>query len=324
MNDQLRAARALRTTIRATRQETEESRRLAPQVVEGLIAAGLCRLAVPASLGGHEAEPGVALQIYEVLAGADASVAWIAWNNQLVGLASRYSSDAVRTEVFSDARRLFANSTRPSGRAVVVEGGFRVSGRWALVSGCELADWIPVMCVVTEGTEPRMLPAGEPEMRMAYLPQGSYRILDTWHVGGCGAPEATISSWMRCSSLRSGPFLLQSPLKTIGRCLECHSSPQCAQIAPLTGGNRDPAPAGSVKGPGRSVSRDAGSSVGPNPGRFVSGEAGFSPTATPRGRGRRVGRMHSRDTGDGHSTGADVGERTPRRARGEDRGEVHG
>jgi alkylation response protein AidB-like acyl-CoA dehydrogenase len=184
MNDQLRAARALRTTIRATRQETEESRRLAPQVVEGLIAAGLCRLAVPASLGGHEAEPGVALQIYEVLAGADASVAWIAWNNQLVGLASRYSSDAVRTEVFSDARRLFANSTRPSGRAVVVEGGFRVSGRWALVSGCELADWIPVMCVVTEGTEPRMLPAGEPEMRMAYLPQGSYRILDTWHVGG--------------------------------------------------------------------------------------------------------------------------------------------
>jgi alkylation response protein AidB-like acyl-CoA dehydrogenase len=184
MNDQLHAARALRTTIRATRQETEEARRLAPQVVEGLIAAGLCRLAVPATLGGHEAEPGVALRIYEELAWADASVAWIVWNNQLVGLASRYSSDAVRTELFSDARRLFANSTRPSGRAVVVEGGFRVSGRWSLVSGCELADWIPVMCVITEGAEPRMLAAGVPEARMVYLPKGSYRILDTWHVGG--------------------------------------------------------------------------------------------------------------------------------------------
>ena len=32
--------------------------------------------------------------------------------------------------------------------------------------------------------EPRMLPAGEPETRMAYLPKGSYRILDTWHAGG--------------------------------------------------------------------------------------------------------------------------------------------
>ena len=184
MNDQLCAARALRKAIRATRQETEEARCLAPQVVEGLIDAGLCRLAVPASLGGHEAEPGIALQIYEELAWADASVAWIVWNNQLVGLASRYSSDAVKTELFSDARRLFANSTRPTGRAVAVEGGFRVSGRWSLVSGCELADWISLMCVITEGAEPRMLAAGVPEMRMAYVPKGSYRILDTWHVGG--------------------------------------------------------------------------------------------------------------------------------------------
>ncbi|HXH14366.1 MAG TPA: acyl-CoA dehydrogenase family protein [Alphaproteobacteria bacterium] len=184
LRDPLRAAQALRATIRATRQETEEARRLAPQVVEGLLDAGLCRLAVPASLGGHEAAPVVALQVYEELAWADASVAWIAWNNQLVGLASRYASDAVRTEIFSDARRLFANSTRPSGRAVVVEGGFRVSGRWSLVSGCELADWIPVMCVITEGTAPRLLPAGMPEMRMAYLPKGAYRILDTWYVGG--------------------------------------------------------------------------------------------------------------------------------------------
>jgi indole-3-acetate monooxygenase len=184
MNDQLRAARALRTTIWATRQETEQTRRLAPQVVEGLIDAGLCRLAVPASLGGHEAEPEVVLGILEELARADASVAWIVWINQFVGLASRYSCDAVRTELFSDARRLFASSTRPSGKAVVVERGFRVSGRWSLVSGCELADWIPLMCVVIEGTEPRMLAAGVPETRMAYLPKGSYRILDTWHAGG--------------------------------------------------------------------------------------------------------------------------------------------
>jgi alkylation response protein AidB-like acyl-CoA dehydrogenase len=182
--DPLRAAQALRATIRATRQETEEARRLAPPVVEGLLEAGLCRLAVPSSLGGHEAEPVVALQVYEELAWADASVAWIAWNNQFVCLASRYASDAVRTALFRDPRQLFANSTRPSGHAMVVDGGFRVSGRWALVSGCALADWMLVMCVVTEGTTPRLLAAGTPEMRMAYLPKGAYRILDTWYVGG--------------------------------------------------------------------------------------------------------------------------------------------
>jgi hypothetical protein len=64
-SDPLSAVRKLRATIRETRNETEEARRLAPPVVEGLIATGLGRLAVPASLGGHEAEPGVALQVYE-------------------------------------------------------------------------------------------------------------------------------------------------------------------------------------------------------------------------------------------------------------------
>jgi indole-3-acetate monooxygenase len=184
MNDELRAARALRSTIRATRQQTEEGRRLAPQVVEGLIAGGLFRLAVPANLGGPETQPAVVLQIYEELAWADASVAWIVWNNQFVGLASRYSSQAVKTEIFSDDHGIFANSTRPSGRAVVVDGGFKVSGRWSLVSGCELADWIPVMCVVQQADQPRRLADGEPETRMVYLPRGSFRILDTWHVGG--------------------------------------------------------------------------------------------------------------------------------------------
>src|SRR5215470_10004933 len=40
------------------------------------------------------------------------------------------------------------------------------------------------MCVITEGTEPRMLATGVPETRMTYLPKGAYRIVDTWHVGG--------------------------------------------------------------------------------------------------------------------------------------------
>lgn len=183
-NDPLQAARALRTTIQQARRETEESRRLAPQVVQGLIESGLCRLAVPASLGGHEAAPLVTLQVYEELASVEASVAWVAWNHSLPALFSRHLTDTVRAELFGDAGKLFANSTRPSGRARIVDGGFRVSGRWSLVSGCELADWIPLMCVVTQPNEPGLGEDATPELRMMYLPKGSYRILDTWFVGG--------------------------------------------------------------------------------------------------------------------------------------------
>jgi alkylation response protein AidB-like acyl-CoA dehydrogenase len=184
VGDPLSAARGLRTTIRALRHETEQARRLPPAIVQGLVEHGLFRLVVPAELGGREIDPRVALQVYEELAASEASVAWVAWNNTLPGLLSRHLSDAVRTELFGESRRIFANSTRPSGRAVVVEGGYRLSGRWSLVSGCELADWIALMGVVTEGTTPRMMAPGVPEMRMGYVPKGSYRILDTWHVGG--------------------------------------------------------------------------------------------------------------------------------------------
>ncbi len=182
--DPLSAARALRPTIRDHRKETEAARRLAPQVVEGLIETGLCRLALTNDLGGYEAEPVVALKVYEELAWAEAAVAWIAWNSQLVCLSSRYLNESVRMAMFGDARCLFANSTRPSGKAVMVEDGFRVSGQWSLVSGCELADWIPVMCMVIEGTERRRLASGAPETRMTFLSKGQYTILDTWHVGG--------------------------------------------------------------------------------------------------------------------------------------------
>jgi alkylation response protein AidB-like acyl-CoA dehydrogenase len=183
-HDPLHAAQTLRPTILAARKETEEARRLAPSVVAGLIDTGLCRLAVPASLGGYEAAPVVGLRVYEELAAAEASVAWIAWNNALPCLLSHFLADAVRAELFSDTRRIFANSTRPSGKAVATGGGFRVSGRWSLVSGCELADWLLLMCVVTEGSEPKVRSSGVPELRMAYVPKGSYNIVDTWHVGG--------------------------------------------------------------------------------------------------------------------------------------------
>ena len=183
-HDPLSAARALRPTILAAREETEDTRRLAPSVVAGLTETGLCRLAVPASLGGHEVDPVVALQVYEELAAAEASVAWVAWNNALPALLSHFLTDSVRAELFQSPRYLFANSTRPSGKAVITDGGFRVSGQWSLVSGCELADWILLACVVIDGTTPRLRASGVPELRMAYVPKGSYRIVDTWHVGG--------------------------------------------------------------------------------------------------------------------------------------------
>lgn len=135
-------------------------------------------------VAGLELPVGDSLEVYESLAGAEASVAWIVWNNALPCLFSRYLERAARMELFGDPGWLYASSTRPTGRAAVEGDGYRVNGRWALVSGCELAEWIALMCVVEDNREPRMIQPGVPEMRLMFVRRGDYDILDTWHVGG--------------------------------------------------------------------------------------------------------------------------------------------
>jgi alkylation response protein AidB-like acyl-CoA dehydrogenase len=118
------------------------------------------------------------------LAGAEASVSWLVWNNTLPCFWARFLDDAGRERIFGDASRLFAGSTRPTGQAVPTPGGFRLSGRWSLVSGCELANYLHLMSLVHEDGVPRLLAPGQPDLRVLFVPKGRYTILDTWHVGG--------------------------------------------------------------------------------------------------------------------------------------------
>ena len=124
------------------------------------------------------------LRVLETLAGAEASVSWLIWNNTLPCFWARFLDEAGRARIFGDAKRLFAGSTRPTGQAMLTEGGFRLRGRWALVSGCELADYVHLMSLVHEDGVPRMRAPGQPDLRVLFVPKGHYDILDTWHVGG--------------------------------------------------------------------------------------------------------------------------------------------
>ena len=178
------AARQLVPLIRQSRAETESGRRLAESVVTAIRAARLCRIALPRVDAGLELPTAEALAVYEILAAAECSVGWIVWNNALPSYFGRFLTPAARAEIFADPDWWYAGSTRPSGTAAVEADGFRVNGRWALVSGCELAEWIAVRCVIHENGQPRLLQPGVPEVRMAFLRRGSFEILDTWHTGG--------------------------------------------------------------------------------------------------------------------------------------------
>src|SRR4029077_3064407 len=88
------------------------------------------------------------------------------------------------SEIFGDPQSLYAGSTRPSGRAAVGGGSYRGDGKRSPVSGCELADWLELRCVIEENGQPRMLAPEVPEVRMVWLRRAELEILDTWYTGG--------------------------------------------------------------------------------------------------------------------------------------------
>ena len=182
--DALNAARALAPIVLRSRNDTEAHRRLAEPIVAGLRDARLCRMALAEDVAGLDVPTPDMLEVYETLSHAEASVGWIVWNNAFTCFFGRYLAPNARSEIFRDPRWLYAGSTRPTGKATIDGDGYRIDGRWSLVSGCELAEWLMLLCVVEENGKTRMVSAKEPETRFVFVRRGAYEILDTWHVGG--------------------------------------------------------------------------------------------------------------------------------------------
>jgi alkylation response protein AidB-like acyl-CoA dehydrogenase len=181
--DLMETAQAFRPRILAERERIEAGRRLPEDLVRELAHAGFFRIFLPSAYGGLDLTPMAAAQVFEELARADASVAWCVWNANTYWTTVRWTKEVARA-IFVDPNTILANSTRPSGRAVVVEGGYRVSGRWSLVSGCQFSAWLILMCVVHEDGKPRLAPSGAPELRFMLCPAADCEIVDTWTVGG--------------------------------------------------------------------------------------------------------------------------------------------
>ncbi|MGH3308526.1 MAG: acyl-CoA dehydrogenase family protein, partial [Nocardioides sp.] len=176
----LDAVKALSPSITVRAEEIERARRLPPDLVDELLAAGCFRMLVPRSHGGAQLDLPVQMQVLEELARADASVAWTVMIGSegpvLFRMLPRASFDALYA---AGPDVIMAGASKPTGVATPVEGGYRVTGQWAFASGCQHAHWFIGHCIVDDGREP--------PGRMMVLPPSDVEIKDTWSVSGmCG------------------------------------------------------------------------------------------------------------------------------------------
>jgi alkylation response protein AidB-like acyl-CoA dehydrogenase len=180
----LEAARKLAPMIRAAADETDAARELPRPLFEAIADAGIFHLAVPRALGGAEIDAPTYVEVIEELGKADASTAWAVNQGAVFATyAARMPRDVARAIWIDTPRGVVANTPVASGRAIVVPGGYRVTGRHGFSTGCRHAAWVASHAQVIEGGEVR-LENGQPEARYMFVPVAEAERLDTWHVRG--------------------------------------------------------------------------------------------------------------------------------------------
>jgi alkylation response protein AidB-like acyl-CoA dehydrogenase len=203
----LDAARELQPLIRAHADSAEQDRRLPPALVRTLADAGLFRLWLPAEIGGDALDPASTLPVIEMLAQADASVAWcVMVAAQCAAWLPYLEQDLVKNTFGPDdilAGTLSPMCARP------VAGGYCVSGRASFASGCRHATWIFGNGVVTDGDAPRLKADGTPERRWLFFRAADCTIIDTWHtlgMRGTGSEDYAVTDLFVPDTLASSPL----------------------------------------------------------------------------------------------------------------------
>ena len=177
------AAKALAPQIRACANQTEHERHLPASLVSALARAGLFRLCVPRAFGGVEADPDTLVRAIEAVAEADGSAGWCVMIAATSGVLGAYLPADVARRIYG-ADTVTGGVFAPHGKAVAVDGGYRVNGRWAFASGCEHCSWLMGGSVVVNDGAPRLLRNGLPDSRLMLFPATAAQVIDTWTVSG--------------------------------------------------------------------------------------------------------------------------------------------
>jgi indole-3-acetate monooxygenase len=183
--DALARANGVLEVLNAAAGRIEAERALPADVVAALHEARMFRLLLPRSLGGDELHLRALAQVTEAIATADASTAWCMGQGAGCAMSAAYLKPEVARRLFGPADAVLAWGAGIQGKAVAVDGGYRVTGRWMFASGCANATLLGGHSYVFEkdGT-PRKRADGSHADRSVLFVKSKAEIEDMWHTLG--------------------------------------------------------------------------------------------------------------------------------------------
>src|SRR5262249_45613352 len=129
---------------------------------EQLHAARFYRMVRPPELGGLRVDPLTYVRVVELLSEAAGSVGWNVCNNNIAQLVTLGLPDEGVREIYGDGgdTAIAGTAVQGGGRAVPVDGGYRVTGRWPFGTGCQESPWMLGSFQILDGAELRRSPDG--------------------------------------------------------------------------------------------------------------------------------------------------------------------
>jgi alkylation response protein AidB-like acyl-CoA dehydrogenase len=161
--------------------QIERDQKLPPVVVQAMAESRLLKMTVPRSLGGCEVDPETFVRVVEEISRWDGSVGWCVLIPGALGLGAGSLQREPAWEIFGRDPHAYVvgsfvpaqgDPNRPPDRATVVDGGYRVSGRWAYASGCMQATWLVGASPIYENDVRRLGPNGIAETRWVFFAGG--------------------------------------------------------------------------------------------------------------------------------------------------------
>ncbi|HWH26584.1 MAG TPA: hypothetical protein VNT53_08075 [Pseudolysinimonas sp.] len=191
--DILRNVKSLGTLIEQDADETNQTQRLTPRVKEALAAAGAFRIGFPASWGGPEMRLDDQIRMIESIAYHDASTSWNVMVLADGGFFAPQLPREVAREIFTSLDFATAGSTRPAGKAVRVEGGYKLTGHWSFGSGVRNADIITGAFYLYDDADggPDLDEQGNPSLHICFVPVDAVELFDAWYTTGLSGSGST-------------------------------------------------------------------------------------------------------------------------------------
>ena len=175
----LDGVRDLLPTFRDRADEAERLRVVPDASIKELEETGFFRLLQPKRYDGLEADPVDFYTAVREIAGACGSTGWV---SSVVGVhpwqVALFADEAQQAVWGDDTSTRLSSSYAPTGRAVITEGGFTLSGKWSFSSGCDHATWVLLGGLVLNEQGDVV------DFRTFMVPREKYQIVDVWNVVG--------------------------------------------------------------------------------------------------------------------------------------------